>query len=145
MSQVVKDFHKENPWYNDILTMSTDDINNALHDIILTKTEVSGPLTYHSDKRIKRSILPLDGLSKFLFSTADQDDLDNLKHQVKQIYQNQLPKTKVLNKVTTVTNISRGLINENRNKVNTITGTITALNETIEGIISQIGPLFTAR
>ena len=56
-----------------------------------------------------------------------------------------MSETKVLNEVITETNISRGLNNENRNKINMIIGTITTLSEIIEGIFSQIGPLFTAR
>ena len=102
-------------------------------------------MTYHSDKRTKRSFLLLGGQFKFLFSgSANQNYLDNLKYQVKQIYQNQWSETNILHEVITVTNISKHLINENRNKINTIIGTITTLSETIQRIISQLGPLFTA-
>ena len=99
--------------------------------------------TKHS--RTKRSILPLGELFNFLFGTADQKDIDMIKEQVKDLYSNQLAEKKVLEDVISVTNISRGLINENMLKVNQIVSTISGINETISHIQEQLVPLFTAR
>ena len=68
-----------------------------------------------------------------------------IKPQVKDLYSNQLAEKKVLEDVISVTNISRGLINENRLKVNQIVSTISGINETISNIQEQLIPLFTAR
>ena len=80
-----------------------------------------------------------------LFGTADQKDIDMIKQQVKDLYSYQLAEKKVLQNVISVTNISRGLINENRIKVNQIISTISGINETISNIQEQLIPLFTAR
>ena len=53
-----------------------------------------------------------EGLFNFLFGTADQKDIHMIKQQVKDLYSNQLSEKKVLQDVISVTNISRGLINE---------------------------------
>ena len=50
------------------------------------------------------------GLFGFLFGTAD---LDAVKTDIKQLYQNQMDQTNVLNDIITITNVSRGLVNEN--------------------------------
>ena len=92
----------------------------AIHEmkppkIINIQTEASN-LIGHIQYRNKRSLLPLGGLFGFLFGTADQADLDALKVGVKQLYQNQMDQTNVLNDIITITNVSRGLINENIKK-----------------------------
>ena len=81
----------------------------------------------------------------FLFGTADQKDIDMIKQQVKDLYSNQLAEKKMLEDVISVTNISRGLINENRLKINQIISTISGINETINNIQEPLIPLFTAR
>ena len=70
---------------------------------------------------------------------------DIIKQQVKDLYSNQLAEKKVSEDVITVTNISRGLINENRLKINEIISTISGINETISNIQEQLIPLFIAR
>ena len=50
-----------------------------------------------------------------------------------------------INFQVTITNVSRGLINDNRNIINTLVGTILNLNDTIGSISGQLMPLFTAR
>ena len=81
----------------------------------------------------------------FLFGTADQKDIDMIKQHVKDLYSNQLAEKKVLEDEISVTNVSRGLINENRLKINQIVSTISGVNETISNIQKQLIPLFTAR
>ena len=85
---------------------------------------------------------PIDNI---LFGTADQSDVDLLKVDVKQLYDNQVDQTQILDKVVTITNISKGLINENRLKINMITDTILSINETILNIKEHIQTLITAR
>ena len=87
----------------------------------------------------------MGGLFNFLFGTADQKDIDMTKQQVKDMYSNQLAEKKVLEDVISATNISRGLINENRLKINQIVSTISGINEAISNIQEQLIPLFTAR
>ena len=87
----------------------------------------------------------MGGLYNFLLGTADQKDIDMIKQQVKDLYYNQLPEKKVLEDVISVTNISRGLLNEKRIQINKIISIISGINETISNIQKQLIPLFTAR
>ena len=108
------------------------------------QTEASN-LIDHLANRPKRSLLPFGGLFSFLFGTADQNDLDSLKADIKHLYQNQMDQTNVLNDVISITNVSRGLINENIKKINNIVDTIININQTIKHIAGQLEPLYTAR
>ena len=90
-------------------------------------------------------LLPLGGLLSFLFGTANQDDIDSIKKDVRTLYANQVDQSEVLNELVTITNVSRGLINDNRNIIITLVGTILNLNDTIVSISDQLMPLFTAR
>ena len=137
-------FHREDPRYLNLLNMTMDDITLALNEIIHMQTEASN-LIGHIQYRNKRSLLPLGGLFSFLFGTADQDDLDSLKSDVNKLYKNQMDQTKILSDIITITNVSRGLINENINKINNIIDTILNLNQTISYIKGQLMPLYTAR
>ena len=51
----------------------------------------------------------------------------------------------VLNDIISITNVSRGLINENIQKINNIVGTIISLNQTIRNIEGHLEPLYVAR
>ena len=86
----------------------------------------------------------MGGLFNFLFGTADQKHIDMIKQQVKDLYSSQLAEKKVLEDVISVTNISRGLINENRLRINQIVSTIYGINE-ISNIQQELILLFTAR
>ena len=128
--------------------MTLDDINMAITEISTTRLEASNLIDHalnNNNKRFKRSLLPLGGLFSFLFGTADQSDVDSLKADVKQLYDNQVDQTQILDEIVTITNISRGLINENRLKINMIIETILSINETILNIKEHIQMLFTAR
>ena len=121
--------------------MTLDDINMAITEISTTRLEASN-LIHHAlnnnNKRSKKSLLPLGGLFSFLFGTADQPDVDSLKAEVKQLYDNQVDQTQILDEIVTITNISTGLINENRLKINMIIDTILSINETILNIKEHI-------
>ena len=128
--------------------MTVNDLSSALDQIHITRTEVSdliGHMNNNKNNRHKRSLLPLGGLFNFLFGTADQKDIDLLKQQVKELYENQVDQEGILNDTISVANISRGLINQNIMKINDIIGTISSLNDTIGNIEQQLVPLFTAR
>ena len=56
-----------------------------------------------------------------------------------------MDQTNILNEKVTVTNIYRGLINENRAKVNLIIDTLLWINETIISIEAHIKHLFSAK
>ena len=94
-----------------------DDLNLVLEEILHMQTEASNLIDPLAN-RPKRSLLPFGGLFSFLFGTADQSDLDSLKAHIKQLYQNQMDQTNVLNDVMSITNVSRCLINENSKKIN---------------------------
>ena len=64
---------------------------------------------------------------------------------MKQLHENQIDQTQVLDEIVTITNISRGLINENRLKINMIIDSILSKNETILNLKTHIQTLFTAR
>ena len=137
-------FNREDPRYKKLLNMTFDDLSLALNEILLIQTEASN-LIGHIHNRYKRSLLPLSGLLNFLFGTGDQADIDAIKADIKQLYQNQMDQTNVLNDIITITNVSRGLINENINKINKIIDTIIGLNQTIGYLTEQIKPLYIAR
>ena len=137
-------FHRQHLRYMELLNITVDDLNLALEQILHMQTEASS-LIDHLVNRPKRSLLPFGGLFSFLFGTADRNDLDSLKADIKQLYQNQMDQTNVLNDVISITNVSRGLINENIKKINNIVDTIINLNQTIKHIAGQLEPLYTAR
>ena len=137
-------FHNQHERYTFLLNMTIDDLNLALHEIFNMQTEASN-LIDHISNRNKRSPLPFGGLFGFLFGTACQDDLNSIKSDVKQLYQNQMDQTNVLNDIISITNVSRGLINENIKKIIGIIDTIINLNETIKNIAGHLGPLYTTR
>ena len=62
-------------------------MNLALDEIMNMQTEASN-LIDHISKRNKRSLLPPGGLFGFLFGTASKDDLNSIKADIKQLYQN---------------------------------------------------------
>ena len=61
------------------------------------------------------------------------------------MYQNQIDQTNVLNDIISITNVSRGLINENIKKINGIIDTIINLNQTVKNIAGHLEPLYTTR
>ena len=97
------------------------------------------------NNRDKRSLLTFGGLLNFLFGTADDEDVESMKQDIQRLYDNQDDQSKVLNYVISITNISRGLTNENILKINQIISTISFLNETIDSVMNQLKPLFTAQ
>ena len=54
-----------------------------------------------------------------------------------------MDQTNVLNDIISITNVSRGLINENIKKINGIIDIIVTLNQTVENIAGCLGPLYT--
>ena len=139
-----KTFYREDPRYMKLLNMTMVDMTLALDEITNMQFEASN-LIGHIQNKNKRSLLPLGGLFGFLFGTADQADLNAIKADIKQLYQTQMDQTNVLNDIIALTNVSRGLINENIKKINNIIDTIISLNKTIHYIRGQLQPLYTAR
>ena len=70
--------------------------------------------------------------------TADKSDVDSLKADVKQLYENKIDQTQILDEIVAITNIWRGLVNENRLKIDMIIDTILRINETILNINKHI-------
>ena len=98
---------------------------NEAHDKFLNLTG----MIHNDNNRYKRSLLPLGGLFHFLFGTADQKDLDEIERDVKTIYDNQIKQTEVLSDIISITNVTRTLINENREKINGMIHNIESLQE----------------
>ena len=127
----------------------------TLNDVGLPKAEIKNTIsevanlidhtTINNNKRIKRSLLPFGHLFSFPFGTADQDNLNEIKADVKRLYKNQMDQTNILNEIVTIINISRGLIKENRAKVNMVIDTLLGRNETIISIKAHIKDLFSAK
>ena len=148
INQAFRDFQHEDPKYNQLLSMTLNDLSSAVDQILITRTKVIDLIEHmNNDKnnKHKRSLLPLGDLFNFLFGTADQKDIDHLKQQVKELYENQVDQEEILNDIISVGNISTGSINQNIMKINDIIGTISSLNDTIGNIEQQLVPLFTAR
>ena len=141
-------FQSDDPRYSLLLNMTMDDINLVLHELTLIQIEMLNLIdNVHrpKDMRTKRSLLPFGRLFHLLFGTAKDKDVKPMKQDVKQQYDNQISQSKVLNDVISITNILRGLINENILKINQIIRTITFLNDTMDSIMNQLRPLFSAR
>ena len=84
-----------------------------------TQIEASNLISHiYTPGRNKRSILPFEDLLKFLFGTADNDDVEDMKQDIQRLYDNQVDQANILNDDVSITNISRGLINENIMKIN---------------------------
>ena len=130
-----------------LMTLTMHDINVAINDIIRTQdqfTNITGLI--HDENGIhKRSLLPLGGLFSFLFGTADQNDLDEIKKDVQTIYDNQMTQAEVLNDIISISNVSRTLINENRQKINGMIKNIESIYENLEDVRKDIQFLFHSR
>ena len=85
------------------------------------------------------------GLFSFLFGTADQNDLDEIKKDVQTIYDNQMTQAEVLNDIVSISNVSRTLINENRQKINGMIKNIESIYENLEDVRKDIQFLFHSR
>ena len=147
MSQIPLIQYKD-PRYTHLFNMTLADINMTITEISTTRLEASNLIDYainNNNSRFKRSLLPLGSLCNFLFGTVDQSDVDSLKADVKQLHENQIDQTHILDEIVTITNISRGMINENRLKIGKIIDTILSINDTILNIKTQIQTLITAR
>ena len=83
-------------------------------------------------------MLPFGRLFSFLFGTANDEDLQNMKQDIQKLYDNQVDQANVLNDIISITNVSRGLINENIRKINEIIDTISFLNETIDSLAENL-------
>ena len=89
--------------------------------------------------------MPLGGILSFLFGTADERDLDEVKRNVKILYNNQIKQGEVLDDIISIRNISRALITENRHMINSMIDSILFLNHTLANIQRDIQPLFVTR
>ena len=145
MRSVLHNFNNNDHRYAHLARMAKEDLTSLINEIILTQNEAYNLIDHTKQPRSKRSTLPLGGLFNFLFGTADQKDIDMIEQQIKNMYFNQLAEKKVLEDAISVTNIFRGLINENRLKINQIVSTTSSINETISNIQEELIPLFTAR
>ena len=133
--------------YTHLFNITLDNINMAITEISMARLEASNLIDHapnNKNRRFKRSLQHLGGLFSFLFGTADQSDVDSLKADMKQLCENQVDQTEILDEIVTITKISRGLINENRLKIDRIIDTILSINETILNIkthkhYSQLG------
>ena len=130
-----------------LIGLTVDNINMAIKDITEAHeifTNISG-MVHNENSRNKRSLLPLGGLFSFLFGTADQDDLDDIKKEVQTIYDNQVHQTEVLNDVISISNVSRTLINENREKINGMIQNIATIYTDLEEVKKDLQELFETR
>ena len=130
-----------------LIELTRQDVNKSIMTLDNTYDKLLQICDYiqsHS-KRCKRSLLPFGHFFSFLFGTADQEDLDSIKAQVKTIYDNQVNQAQVLNDIVTITNVSRSLINENRVLINGMIQTVITLNSTLKEIQHDLFLLLTTR
>ena len=102
-----------------LINMTKHDIDSAIEklgDAYTTYFNLIGVMhndIMHNYKSIsKRSPLPHGGVLSYLFGTADQHDVNAIKKDVKALYP--MRQGEVLDDVLSITNVSRGLITENR-------------------------------
>ena len=130
-----------------LIELTRQDVNKSIMTLDNTYDkflQICDHIQSHS-KRYKRSLLPFGHFFSFLFGTADQEDLDSIKAQVKTIYDNQVSQAQVLNDIVTITNVSRSLINENRLLINGMIQTVITLNSTLKEIQHDLFLLLTTR
>ena len=123
-------FHNEDPRYLHLIDLTFGDLNSTTFELRDMHSDSSNLIGYIHNRN-KRSFLPLGGLLSFLFGTANQDDINSIKQDVRTLYANQFDQSVVLNELVTTPHVSRGLINDNRNIINNLVGTILNLNDTI--------------
>jgi len=140
--------------YLRLMQLTIDDMDTLMGEIANIYDETAHLVGQLTDKpnatsegtsRNKRSLLPFGGLFHFLFGTGDQKDINRLKSQVKTIYQNQLNQQKVIADVISITNVTRGLVNENREMINRMTAALSAIRETLVTVGETFVPLYRAR
>ena len=133
--------------HNHLISLTQHDISLAISDI----TEANQRFLNITDKihndnnRHKRSLLPLGGLFSFLFGTADQNDLNDIKKDVQTINDNQVNQAEVLNDIVSISNVSRTLIKENREKINDMIENIGELYQSLDIIKGDMKALFKTR
>ena len=130
-----------------LIELTRQDVNKSIMTLDNTYDkflQICDHIQSHS-KGYKRSLLPFGHFFSFLFGTADQEDLDSIKAQVKTIYDNQVSQAQVLNDIVTITNVSRSLINENRLLINGMIQTVITLNSTLKEIQHDLFLLLTTR
>ena len=130
-----------------LITLTIEDVNLAIKEITEaheTFANISG-IIHTENNRNKRSLLPLGGLFSFLFGTADQKDLDEIKKDVQTIYDNQLNQAEVLNDMVSISNVSRTLINENREKINGMIQNIATIYKDLDEVKRELQELFFTR
>ena len=116
-------FQSDDLRYSLLLNMTMGDINSVLCKITLTQIEMLNLIDNvqrPKDIGMKRSLLPFGRLFHFLFGTAKDEGVKSMKQDVKQLYNNQISQSKVLNDVISIANILRGLINEKIVKINQV-------------------------
>ena len=75
----------------------------------------------------------------FLFGTASSGDIKGLKKDIQTLCANLVKHGEILNEYTiTITNISRGLIHENRLTINNLIDSVEFLNKTLVNIHEDI-------
>ena len=130
-----------------LIRLTLHDVNSSVSSLNEAHTKFFNIIdSIHGNyKRHKRSLLPLGHLFSFLFGTANQDDIEEIKKEVKTIYDNQINQAEVLSDVISITNVSRTLINENRLLINSMINTIRTLNSTFIDVQHELLTLFTTR
>ena len=130
-----------------LISLTIQDVNMAINDITEAHDKFSNitGMIHNDNNKHKRSLLPLGGLFSFLFGTADQKDLDDIKKDVQTIYDNQINQAEVLNDIVSISNVSRTLINENRERINGMIQNIETLYHNLEDVRKDLSDLFNSR
>ena len=86
-----------------------------------------------------------EAYSIFSLALLIKKTLMKLRRDVKTIYDNQMKQTEVLSDIISITNVSRTLINENREKINGMIHNIESLQDSLKDIKKDLRILFTTR
>ena len=133
-----------------MLNITWHDVNNTADSLDQIYTEFVNLVKIMKSQTLnhkisKRSILPLGGILGFLFGTANKRDLDEVKRNVKILYDNQIKQGEVLDDIISIANISRALETENRHMKNSMIDSILFLNDTLANIQKDMQSLFVTR
>ena len=148
MHEFYKTFKLEDDRYMKLINMTREDLDRAIDRLTDTHSRFYNLIVTtrnHPSNIVKRLLLPLGNILGFLFGTASSVDIKGLKKDIQTLYANQVKHGEILNEVITITNISRGLIHENRLTINNLIDSVEFLNETLVNIHEDIEPLFVTR
>ena len=94
--------------------------------------------------RTSRSLLPLGGVLKFLFGTADDSDIQGIKVQLNKLAKSQRSVIHIMETNLSILNVSRHQIAENRQSINGLVQSLKQVDENVLNLSSRLDVFLAA-